>query len=97
MTGRKIDAMHKRYGTVDEKCKVCRWLLRFDYHGKRYYKCKLYGVSHSEATDWRLSYQACGALNIPEDELDAYSPYLMQIIRERNAEPPLEGQISLFS
>jgi hypothetical protein len=52
-------------------------------------------MSHSEATDWRLKYPACGAYNVPEDRLDVYSPYLMNLIRERNDEPPIEGQIRL--
>lgn len=93
MKARKIDAMHRRFGPhVGKQCRDCIHLIGGEYHNRRYYKCKVYGISRSEATDWRLSYPACGAYNVPENELDAFSPYLMQLVRERNAEPPLEGQ-----
>ena len=96
MTVRKIDAMHRRFGPHEgAQCRDCCHLISGDYRGKRYHKCKLYGISHSEATDWRLKYPACGAYNVPEERLDVYSPYLMNLIRERNADPPIEGQIKL--
>jgi len=37
------------------RCKNCINLIVFDYHDKRYYKCKELGSSNSEATDIRLS------------------------------------------
>lgn len=40
----------------DERCKNCEHCIRISYHGKNYYKCELIGMSHSEATDIRLSY-----------------------------------------
>ena len=96
MKVRKIEAMHRRFGQCNGKqCRDCCHMISGDYHGRRYQKCNLYGVSRSEATDWRLSYPACGAFNVPDDKLDVYSPYLMQIIRERNAEPPIDGQVSM--
>ena len=59
MNGRKIDAMHAHFGTCEGvQCKGCRHLISGEWHDRRYHKCELYGLSHSEATDWRLSYQA---------------------------------------
>ena len=37
-----------------ESCKSCINLLKMECHNKNYYKCKLMGVSHSEASDIRL-------------------------------------------
>jgi hypothetical protein len=57
---RRLLTMHVRHGAADGQCcKDCRWLVQHDYR-RRYYKCLLYGVSSSAATDWRLSYPACG-------------------------------------
>ena len=95
LTERKIFAMHRTYGKSEGKqCRDCCNLIGGDYHGKRYYKCKLYGVSRSDATDWRLKYPACGAFNIPGNELDVWT-VLERVVRERNPEPPLEGQTTL--
>lgn len=51
-------------------------------------------MSNSEATDWRLKYQACGAYNVPEDKLDVWTA-IEKVVRERNSEPPLQGQVGL--
>jgi hypothetical protein len=57
---RLILIMHARHGAAEgRRCKDCRWLVEHDYKG-RYYKCLLYGVSSSAATDWRVNYPACG-------------------------------------
>lgn len=40
-------------------CKDCKNLVCADHHGKRYYKCLLIGLSHSEATDIHLKDIAC--------------------------------------
>lgn len=95
MTARKILAMHARFGTCGAlQCRDCCHLISGDYHDRRYYKCELYGMSHSEATDWRLSYQACGMYNVPQSMV-TWTPLLDQIIRGRVPEQPLEGQIRL--
>jgi len=61
---RKIDSMHEMFGVrADRRCEDCDNLLQGDYHGRHYRKCTVYGVSHSEASDWRKSYIACGRYN----------------------------------
>ena len=98
MTERKIHAMHRRFGTCGaQRCKTCKHCLCIDHHNRRYYKCELYGVSYSEATDWRLSYQACGMYNMPQD-MDRWVPMIEQIRHApKGQEQPIEGQIDFSS
>jgi hypothetical protein len=58
---RRYKKMQEKHGTLEGKtCKDCKHLLRFDYHDRIYYKCELWIVSHSTATDVRLKDKACG-------------------------------------
>lgn len=99
MIERKIDAMHKRFGTYSALCKECDHLIGIEYHDKHYYKCELYGNRCSEATDWRLSYIACGMFNSVPEHYDNWIPVIDQIKRERqgNCESPIPGQIDFMS
>ena len=67
---RKIEAMHRIYGTGCGKCKDCPHIVR-KVLDRTYYKCLVYGDSNSEATDWRLKYPACGLIDkpFPEEEI----------------------------
>ena len=64
---RKIEAMYLYYGQDPQhsKCSECEHLISGTYHDKHYYKCTVYGCSHSAATDWRKSYSACGLIGKP--------------------------------
>ena len=95
MLERKIQAMHKRFGTCGAmRCKECSHLIGGAYHGRSYYKCELYGISRSEATDWRISNQACGMFNM-EVDMDRWQPILKQILwQDMKTEQPLEGQLN---
>lgn len=93
MTERKIDAMHRRFGVcILHKCKDCDHLISGRYHDHIYHKCELYGLTHSEATDWRLSYQACGMYNMPVD-MDRVTPMIYQIRRSPKPDIPINGQV----
>ena len=96
MKTRKIDAMHKRFGTCGVlRCKDCNHLIGGKYHDRQLYKCELYGLTRSEATGWRLSYQACGMYNIPQD-MDRWVPLIQQLKwQAKPVEPPLEGQMRM--
>lgn len=97
MEKRKIFAMHERFGTCGAlRCKDCNHLVGGKYHDRQLYKCELYGLTHSEATDWRLSYQACGMFGIEQD-MNTWVPILEQIKHEsRKADELLiEGQIRM--
>ena len=81
MKARKIDAMHERYGTYPAQCRECDHCITGKYHDRRYSKCELYGMTHSEATDWRQSYMACGMYNrVPEQS-------------RKNGDDPIAGQV----
>lgn len=93
MLERRIIAMHKRFGIKDALyCKDCSHLICGVYHDKRYYKCELYGLSHSEASDWRRSWIACGMYNVPQD-MEQWAPLLEHIMRgPKKQEAPILGQ-----
>lgn len=89
MVDRKIFAMHKRFGACGAmRCKDCDHLIGGKWHDKQYYKCELYGVSRSDATDWRLSYQACGMYDI-EVNLELWVPVLEQV---KHAQRPRKNE-----
>lgn len=58
---RKNDLMYSMFGKKSgEKCKTCKHLKGGI---NEYRKCRIYGQSASEATDWALSWDACGLWN----------------------------------
>lgn len=66
---RKYPTMQYLYGITEGKtCKSCKHLMNGYYHGKSYYKCELWIVSHSSATDIRLKNKACGKYEVTENE-----------------------------
>lgn len=89
---RKIDAMHERFGRHDGICKECGNLECYYQNGRYYYKCKVYGNSRSAATDWRLSWDACGMYN----SLWTGRTIIELLKSESKKEPilPPEGQIT---
>lgn len=93
MIERRIAAMHKRFGTnYGLCCKECSHLISGMWHDRNYYKCEIYGMSHSEASDWRRSWMACGMYNVPQD-MGRWVPLMEQIKHSPKIEPPLEGQM----
>ena len=62
---KKIDAMHARFGTADGICGDCPHFVEGLYHDKKLFKCEGYGLTHSEATDWRKRWPACGMKDLP--------------------------------
>lgn len=93
---RKIKAMYRFYGMDPNKrvCIECDHIVCGEYHGKRYYKCKVYGCSHSEATDWKKSYTACGLINKPFPDGDKR---IIDVLKHDRAkeEVQLEGQLKI--
>jgi len=60
---RLAEAQHKTlvalYGAKGgQKCKDCVHFIRK--YGGKYFKCNLARQSHSEASDWRANWVACG-------------------------------------
>lgn len=57
---RKYKTMQQMYGELpNRKCGDCKHCLKIRYHNKTYYKCELWYMSNSEATDIRLKNVAC--------------------------------------
>ena len=93
MVAKKIDAMHALYGTADGTCKDCPHLISGRYHDRILHKCEAYGCTHSEATDWRLKYVACGLKNLP---LPDERPVIDRVRGQREyVSEQIEGQITL--
>lgn len=90
---KKIDRMHDLFGkSPGNQCRKCFHLIG---GVNEYRKCAVYGQSVSEATDWRLSYPACGLWNKPVPKgMDI--PVVRLNIGARNEELQVPGQMSLF-
>lgn len=82
MATRKIELMHELFGTADGKCVECCNLLTMRYHDKTYRKCKAYGVSRAESTDWAMRYQACGLKN---RKIEQYRTNVVRLVRPTKA------------
>ena len=91
---RKIDLMYRVFGKCDgHKCKDCTNLDK-SFYDTTYYKCKVYGCSRSEATDWRLKWGACGMYNKTWNGGE-----IVRLVGQRRwrCEPdePIDGQMSI--
>jgi hypothetical protein len=93
MIKRKIEAMYERYGKKEEhSCPECCNFIEITYHDKTYFKCKIYGISGGEGTDWRRKYKACGIFNChfgkneytEIKELLKHSPRIPEVITLEN-------------
>lgn len=92
MAIRKIDLMHRQFGICPgHKCKYCDNLI-VRHRDRRYYKCEVYGISNSEATDWCLSYDACGMYN----KVWGGNPLIRMVKPERPMEEAIDGQKTFF-
>ena len=97
MADRKLAAMHKEYGKAHGyKCGDCPHLTRSGTRpGVMHYKCKAYGISSSEATDWACSWPACGLHDLPVDK--GHTPLLERLKRAKRPDnEPIPGQIDMF-
>ena len=58
--GNRYKTMQELHGVKEgEICKTCKHCVGRYYHNKTYYKCELWIISNSEATDIRLKNKAC--------------------------------------
>lgn len=61
----KYKTMPELWGYTEGKtCKTCQYLMDCRFHGKQYYKCSLWKISHSSVTDIRLKNKACGKYKV---------------------------------
>lgn len=95
MTDKKIDAMHRLFGRkAGYKCGECSNCVGYARAGFTGYKCRVYGITASQASDWALKYEACGKFN--EDYKGRPVIEITETWRKSKAAPdePLEGQLT---
>lgn len=64
MALRKIMLMHKQFGKCDgHTCRDCGNLIHVRDYDKALTKCRVYGVTSSDSTDWAQRWLACGMYN----------------------------------
>ena len=88
MTVKKILLMHEMFGMAPGTCKQC---YNFIPANGGYSKCRIYGVSHSEATDWNNRFPACGKKNQYYGGGPVY-----KLVTPEKKDDVCPGQISLF-
>lgn len=96
MAIRKIAMMHRIFGVSDgHTCLECCNFVKGKYHDRTLCKCRVYGMTHSEASDWAGRWQACGAFN---REISR-GPVMMEVVPERKQKEadntPIDGQIRM--
>ena len=96
LNGRKIEAMYRKYGSGPDgkTCADCDNCIRVTPTDRHYNKCRLYGNTAGESTDWRLKWPACGMFNRESDEI----PVIEQLKHTPRAvlmRTKCEGQIKL--
>lgn len=92
---RKIELMHELFGRNEgRKCGECSNLVCGRYRDRILRKCKVYGLTHSEASDWTKHWEACGLFGKPY----AGGP-VIEIAKRRAYRQPdvevLDGQIGM--
>lgn len=93
---RKIEAMHRQFGVLpDKRCEDCSNLIKGRYRGMFLRKCIVYGATHSEASDWRKKYIACGMYDKEWNGTE-----IIRTLRRggipKPSEQPLDGQVDLL-
>lgn len=95
MALRKIALMHKFFGKrYGHTCGECSNLVKGRYHDRILTKCKVYGLTHSEASDWAGRWQACGMFNRIWDKQSVIREVVPERKQKEADNTPLEGQIS---
>lgn len=91
---KKIALMHQQFGRCGvHSCKECTNFVKGRYHDRTLRKCQVYGLTHSEASDWAGKWPACGMFN------REYSGRPIIELRRGISKPPaepLENQIALL-
>ena len=97
LNGRKIEAMHRLYGEGPEgaQCKECDHLYQVYPTDRCYNKCKIYGSSCGESTDWRQKWPACGMFN--KEPEPGYCPVITLLKHQPRIAKleAIEGQIKM--
>lgn len=89
---KKIDRMYQYFGHGEGTCKDCSNLVTHE-QSRKWYKCAVYGLSSSEATDFRLKWKACGMKN---KDPTGITPIVKLGESRKKEDEQCEGQMSLF-
>lgn len=90
---RKIGSMHAMFGVeVGHTCGECCNFVSRQYRSKILRKCRVYGMTHSEASDWAKSWTACKMFG---HEYNG-RPVIEIIEKKKEPDIPLEGQICIL-
>ena len=86
-------------GPDGEICKSCAFLT-YRMLDRKWFKCRAYGTSSSESTDWGCTWPACGLFTYDEDAQlpKGFIPVIesrKHAPRPTEREPELPGQISM--
>ena len=86
----KAKRMYKQFGMITDgrRCKDCDNLIKVG----AYYKCLIYGNTHSEASDWKISNTACGMF-----DKDYIGRSIIELRETQSrSDEQIEGQLSLM-
>lgn len=91
---KKIDRMHALFGVEPcHKCGECCNFVSGRYMSKMLRKCRAYGLTHSQASDWAKRWTACGLFN---QEYTGRNVIELRGTRRGLGSTPSEGQMDLF-
>ena len=97
MAIRKQQLMYKQFGMCDgHVCGECSNLMAVRANDRPLHKCRVYGNTSSEASDWAKRWLACGMFNKPYT-----GGPIMELVLKSNprppaaAEEPLDGQLTM--
>ena len=97
MALRKIELMHRQFGKCEGHiCRECSNLVHVRANDRPLTKCKVYGETSSEASDWAQRWQACGLFNKLWDK----GPVIRLVRPEKTDQKeaqriPLDGQMRM--
>lgn len=97
MNDRKFAAMHREFGKAHGRtCGECQHLqCSVVRSGRRFYKCRVYGISKAESTDWACRWDAC--MMIYQELPSGFIPLIDRLRHShRMKNEPVDGQISMF-
>ena len=93
---RKIDRMHRLFGEIPEhRCGECCNFVSGKYHDRTLQKCRAYGMTHSEASDWAKKWTACGLFNREYTGIPVMKLARGDGHETRPPEAPLDGQMEM--
>jgi len=95
MTLRKNALMYSEFGRSEGNyCKDCSYFYKINHHGKIYRKCKVYGITRSDASDWLSGSTACGLF--PDKQYGGDKDIISLVTREPQKETQIQGQMNIF-